>query len=137
MTVITYGLSLSTHADWADEKPELIACVQSNDEEWGLALAGYAERLRGDHAFNNGSILMGPSPLAADSEMGGFLLGEQHVIAAEASLIELPARKVRLRGAFPIYECETPLITEIGATEFFARSAGIDFRDIQRAHIWQ
>ena len=47
MTAVTYGLSLSEHAELGDQKPELIACVRSRDEEWGLGLAGFAERPAG------------------------------------------------------------------------------------------
>jgi hypothetical protein len=47
MTAVTYGLSLGGHAEWGDQKPELIARVRSGDEDCGLALAGFAERLRG------------------------------------------------------------------------------------------
>jgi len=136
MTAVTYGLSLSGHADWDDQKPELMACVRSSDEDWGLALASFAERLRGEHAFSDGSILMGSSPLSSESEMGGFVLGDPPAIAEGTNPIELPTRKVRLRRATPIYECETALIGEIGAKEFLKR-AGTDFQNVQREHIWR
>jgi hypothetical protein len=135
MTAVTYGLSLSEHTDWGDQKPELIARVRSSDEEWGLALAGFAERLRGEHSFADGSILMGPSPLSSESEMGGFLLGDPPA-AAGATLIELPTRTVRLRSAIPIYECEATLINDVGPKEFLQRTSA-DFRDVQREHIWE
>ena len=136
MTAVTYGLSLSNHPQWTAEKPELIACVRSGDEEWGLALAGFAERLRGEHSFAHGSILMGPSPLSSESEMAGFLLGDPSVIAPEAGRVSLASRSVRLRGAFPIYECEMGFIGNVGAEQFLGRSA-VDFRDVQREHIWR
>lgn len=136
MTAVTYGLSLSNHPEWSAGKPELIACVRSSDEDWGLGLAGFAERLRGDHSFASGSILMGPTPLASESEMGGFLLGDSRVIAPEAGTILLATRSVCLRGAFPIYECEIGFISEIGPEKFLARPA-MDFGNVQREHIWR
>ncbi len=136
MTAVTYGLSLSDHGEWGTEKPELIACVRSCDEEWGLAIAGFAERLRGEHSFASGSILMSPSPFSAESEISGFLLGDQQVIPPGAESIALATRSVRLREAYPIYECEAGFIGDIGPTAFLSRP-GVDFRDVQREHLWK
>jgi len=136
MTAVTYGLSLSEHPAWGTEKPELILCVRSTDDEWGLSIASFAERLRGDESFDEGSILTGNTPLSSESEMDGFLLDEPQLADCEAGRIALPTRAVRLRGAYPIYECETDLIRKIGGKQFLEKP-GADFRDVQRDHIWQ
>jgi Suppressor of fused protein (SUFU) len=132
---VTYGLSLSAHAGWGEEKPELVVCVKSLDESWGLAAAAFVERLRGEHSFADGSILMGQMALAEESEMSGFLLGSQRVFGDAGGRVELESRTVCLRGAIPIYECETQFIERIGAAAFLERPA--DFLDVGREHIWQ
>jgi Suppressor of fused protein (SUFU) len=136
LTIITYGLSLSNHPTWREEKPELIASVRSKDEEWGLALSSFAERLRGEEPFDDGSILIGATQLALESEMEGFVLGDTQPEDQDHHRIDLPTRTVRLRRATPIYECEVDFIRRVGAGQFLQRP-NADFFDIQRDHIWQ
>jgi hypothetical protein len=136
LTAITYGLSLSEHPGWGEEKPELITTIRSADEEWGLSLASFAERLRGEESFQDGSILIGPTQLAAESEMEGFLLGDSQPEDHDHNRIDLPTRIVRLRRATPIYQCELEFIQQIGALPFLQKPE-VDFRDTQRDHIWQ
>lgn len=128
---VTYGLSLA-----GPEMPELIVCVNNIDESWGLAAGAMAEHFRGESSFAQGTLLFGPEPLSAGTEFSGFLLGEQRILPSADAMVQLPDRRVRLLGAYPVHECEKLVIERIGGAAFLARD-GLDPFNVDREHIWE
>jgi Suppressor of fused protein (SUFU) len=119
LTAITYGLSLSTHRDWLLGKPELIISVRSTDIAWALAVAIFAEELRGACPFSYGGTLDHGERIAAESEMSAFVTFAPGALDPPDAEIDLVDCKVFLTGCYPIHESERQFIQKRGLEEFW------------------
>lgn len=118
-TAITYGLSAAEHPDWRYGKPELMLCIDSKLDDWPRALGAFAAMFRSENSFEYGSVLTTDVPVAADTEMSGFVVFEPPLPDAVEEQIDLPNKVVHLRGMYPIHAKEVPLIRELGLEEFW------------------
>lgn len=133
-TALTYGLSLASHRDWDDRKPELLICVRSNDEAWGLAVGFQAERLRGNCPFFYGDVVNHYQKISDESEMSAFFVFAPPILDPESTLVELPDRDIEVVGMYPIYEGEIDLIQQMGI-DAFMKLEGFDPFDVCRPNL--
>jgi hypothetical protein len=69
----TFGLSSIDHPLWRFGKPELMICVNTLDDAWGLAVGFLAMQHRGDAAFAYGSTFELGHRVSAAPAMTAFL----------------------------------------------------------------
>lgn len=119
ITGVTYGLSLGTHADWADARPEMVVSVESSQIEWATAAAAFVAEFRGTKSFRYGDLFTTDVPLAPDTEMSGFLVFAQSILEPEYGSVQLSNYKVHLAEFYPIYPEEVPVYEKIGFDAFW------------------
>ena len=134
-TTITYGVSEASHPEWESDRPELVVCVNSPDESWGLAVTELAEHLRGEQSFSPGSLFPLEGPIAADSEMAGFVAFSPRAETVSETRLTLPGKTIRLTGMYPVYECEYEAIRR-GELSRIWNDKNFDPFDIGRTHLW-
>ena len=134
VTAVTYGLSYAKHPDWKIGTAELIVTVNGDDESFGLATAFFAERYRGDSPFSFGNVFTMEEPISEKSAMSGFFVFMPSFLDMPQATIELPSKKVFLKGMYPIYRGEAALFDEIGLEKFWHLD-GYDMYDTNRADL--
>lgn len=134
-TTVTYGLSEASHPNWTESKPELIVCVNSPDESWGLAVTELAEHLRGQHAFADGELFELDGPIVADSEMAGFVAHAPRADMTAETQLTLPGKTIRFIAMYPVFECEFPAVRRGDFAKIW-NSPDFDPYDVERAHLW-
>ncbi len=134
-TCITYGLSEASHPDWTEIKPELIVCVNSPDESWGLAATELAEHLRGERGFADGELFEVDGPIVGDSEMAGFVAYAPRADMAPEKHVVLPGKTIRFTAMYPVFECEFPAVRRGDFAKMWNRP-DFDPYDVGRAHLW-
>lgn len=124
-TAVTFGLSLASHPEWQVGKPELLLCVQSENEAWGEAVASVVEAFRGECPFRYGDVLHYGQPIAPESAMSAFLVFAPSLAARwltqEEATVSLPGRTVFLVGIYPFYEEEVEALQRLGLEAFWNR----------------
>lgn len=119
LTAVTYGLSLGHHPDWQHGRPELMVCVKSAEEAWGLAAAYFAASFRGEKSFRYASLFSLDSAICAESPMRGFFTFAPPLLEPEQARVELSNKPVNLVGMYPLYEGEISLLPRIGLEAFW------------------
>lgn len=130
----SYGLSSVDHPLWRLGKPELMICVNTLDDAWGLAVGFLAMQHRGDAAFAYGSTFELGHRVSGESAMTAFLAFASMDLPKDATHIKLSDRTLNLVQMYPIYEGEIELIRQAGPDAFLTGSA-VDFHDIARPNL--
>ena len=97
-TTVTYGISCAEHPDWKFGKPEIMVCVDSQDEAWGFAAAWLAEAFRGEKSFKYGSLFTTDARISKESEMQGFFVFAPPILDREEYTVILPTKTVFISG---------------------------------------
>ena len=123
LSAVTYGLSLSTHANWKNGRPELMISVEDDDPAWGMAIGDIAEQHRGEWPFRYGQTINFGSRISNESEMSGFFLFAptlvDRALDKQESAIPLSGYTVFLTGVYPMYAEELPTYHQIGLERFW------------------
>ena len=130
----SYGLSSVDHHLWRLGKPELMICVNTVDDAWGLAVGFLAMQHRGIAPFAYGSTFELGHRVSAESAMTAFLAFAPMDLPKEATKIKLSDRTLNLVQMYPIYEGEIELVQQAGPVAFLTESA-VDFHDITRPNL--
>jgi hypothetical protein len=130
----SYGLSSVDHPLWRLGKPELMICVNTVDDAWGLAVGFLAMQHRGAVAFAYGSTFELGHRVSADSAMTAFLAFAPMDLPKGATRIKLSDRTLNLVQMYPIYADEIEVIQQAGPEAFLTRST-VDFHDIARPNL--
>lgn len=133
LTAFTYGLSTADHPDWVLGKPELCICVESNDANWGMAMAYIAEQLRGECNFSVGGLIDFGGPMSEESAMSSLVFFAPAVLEPVDYLgidvgDELP---INIVGCYPIHAEEHDYIRTHGLRDFWEQEW--DPYDVRRA----
>lgn len=132
ITGVTYGLSEVVHPDWKFGRPELTISVDSTDTAWPLAIAELASQLRGNCPFSYGNVINFGDQISDESAMSAFLIFTPSILEKEHFLdIDIGAYNVNIAGAYPLYDSERELISEIGL-EAFWHHPSFDMYDVGR-----
>ena len=134
ITGVTYGLSLCPLPAWKLARPEMIVSVGSELVDWPTAAASFASSFRGKKTFQYGDIFTTDVPLAADTQMNGFLVFAQSILDNEFVSIQLADYKVHFSQFYPIYKEEVDVYARIGL-EAFWKHDGFDMYDVRRPPI--
>ena len=129
ITGVTYGLSLCPLPKWKLSRPEMIVTVQSLDLGWPCAAAVFAADFRGKKPFCYGDVFTTDCPLAADTQMDGFLIFAQSILSEEYVAVQLNGYKVHFSQFYPIYKEELAVYEKIGL-EAFWKHEGFDMYDV-------
>ncbi len=123
VTAATFGLSLATHPDWQQGKPELLICVNTLDETWGEAVMMVVEAFRGECPFLYGDVLSYGKPISRESALSAFLVSLPALptgpLTHKQAAIPVARETIFLKGIYPIYEGEIALLQEIGLERFW------------------
>jgi hypothetical protein len=134
ITGVTYGLSLCAFPAWRLSRPEMIVAVQSLDLGWPCAAGVFAADFRGKKPFCYGDVFTTDCPLAADTQMDGFLVFAQSILSEECVAVQLNDYKVHFSQFYPIYKEELAVYKRIGL-EAFWKHEGFDMYDVARKPI--
>jgi hypothetical protein len=121
LLAFTYGLSSVEYRSWTLGRPELVVCVESQDINWGLAVAFLAKSFRGKSPFSYGTIHRFGERISSDSDMTAFVVFATSVLEPAEGHIELPDRTINLVQMYPIYEDEIELIKSKGVDRWVDR----------------
>ena len=119
MTAVTYGLSERDHPDWKNGKCELMLSLKTKDQDWGYAMAVFANSFGGEKSFTYGSVFTTDDPLSKESEMRGFFVFAPAILERNDAVLQMPDYKIFLNGMYPIYKEEIAVFNEIGLKEFW------------------
>ena len=131
-TFVTYGLSEMTQPTWHFGRPELLLCVESEKDAWGIGLAFIVDQFRGEKAFSHGSTYMLDRPVIDESGLSGFVIFKPSFLSLEESVFQLPTKTVYLSQAYPIYPGEAKMIEKQGFEAFWMDEGLRDVYDVQR-----
>jgi hypothetical protein len=119
ITGVTYGLSIVDHPKWRFGRPELIVCMESDDESWPLAAAWFAHGFRGEKTFSYGDLFTTDSPISDESAMTGFFVFAPCIGEPNQHRIELSRYPINLVEMYPLYPGEVALYQKIGLEKFW------------------
>lgn len=131
ITSFTYGLSLFSHKEWLNGKPELLVSVKSDDDAWALAMGECVRRNGLTDLFSVGTVLNFGNQISEESGMSSFLIFFNSLLNQEDACINLQGDRINFVQLYPIYAEESELIRRIGPQRFFF-DLGIDFSDVKR-----
>ncbi len=134
-TTVTYGLSEATPPDADAARPELIVCVNSADESWGLAVTELAEHLRGSSPFSKGELFELDGPIVGDSDMSGYVAYPPRAEMIGETELTLPGKSVHIVGMYPVYDCEFEAVRR-GEFARVLDDPSFDPFDVSRPHRW-
>jgi hypothetical protein len=118
-TAITYGLSEANNPAGSNYKPEVIITLDTEKEDWGLAVGSLVAELRGKRKFSEGDLFTFEKPISEESEMIGFFVYTPSLLDEEQSVVEIDTTTIQLVGMYPIYPEEVDLYNSIGLEEFW------------------
>jgi hypothetical protein len=131
-TAFTFGVSSVRHHAWSHGvAPELVISVDSTDDDWWLSLGAFSAVLRGKCPFSFGNTLRLGTAISRESIMSAYLLFWPTILQPAQQRLELPDRTINFAQAYPIYESEIKLVSDIGAPGFFLID-DLDFANIRR-----
>lgn len=134
-TFVTYGLSEMSHPKWHFGRPEVMLCVESDKEAWGIGLGAIVNRFRGEKLFSYGSTYMLDMPLIDESKMTGFVLYKTGFLPEGGGVFQLEGKTVYLIQAYPLYPGEAKLIEKKGFEAFWTDERLEDVYDVKRKDI--
>jgi hypothetical protein len=135
-TALTYGLSLATHPDWKNGRPELCISVKSEDDRWAWAIGEVAQDLRGSCPFCYGDTINFGCQISPESDMTAFVIFAPAALDRADCQIDVSPEGhvghdiIHLTGAYPIHEVERQYIRENGLEAFW--KSGWDMYDVTR-----
>ncbi len=133
VTGFTSGVSFVDQPGDGDVRPELMVCVDTEDDLWVLALADIGYQHRGEYYFQPGDTINFNAKITEESEMSSFFVWYQSVIREDHEIICLPDWHVKLLQLFPVHDDERVLIHEHGPDWLFELVE--DPYDIRRASV--
>lgn len=134
-TFVTYGLSEVTHPKWHFGRPEIMLCVESDKDAWGIGLGAIVNQFRGQHLFSYGSTYLLDMPFVDESKMTGFVLYKAGLVNDGEGVFQLEDRTAYLIQAYPIYPGEAELIEKKGFEAFWTDERLEDVYDVKRKDI--
>jgi len=119
VTGFTCGVSLVEQPDGGNVRPELMICVDTEDDIWVLALSDIGHQHRGEYYFKPGDTINFNAKISEESEMTSFFVWHQNVIREDHELVCLPDWHIRFLQLFPVHDDERILIHEHGPEWLF------------------
>jgi len=119
VTGFTSGVSFVEQPDESNVRPELMICVDTEDDIWVLALADIGYQHRGEYHFQPGDTINFNSKISEESEMSSFFVWHQNVINEKYEIICLPDWHIKILQLFPVHDDERLLIHEHGPEWLF------------------
>ena len=119
ITGFTSGVSFVEQHEESNVRPELMICVDTEDDIWVLALADIGYQHRGEYHFKPGDTINFNSKISEESEMSSFFVWHQNVINEEYEVICLPDWHIKILQLFPVHDDERLLIHEHGPDWLF------------------
>jgi hypothetical protein len=137
ITGITYGLSLASHPDWADSRPELCICIKSNSMDWITSMGYIVNNMRGKHSFMYGQTINFGQPVSNESEMDAFLVFAPGIFQHEEDYTKIDVGQhytIAIAGLYPMYSSEFQIIRQIGLAGLW-KHPDFDMFSVKRKNI--
>jgi hypothetical protein len=129
-TAFTFGISLVSHESWRFGSPEIVLNINSQDNDWLLSLGAICADLRGTCPFSLGNVLRFGKPLSSESQMSAYFLFWPTILDKSQQQIQLSDQTINMVQAYPIFDSEREIISNVGAEKFFM--SDIEFTDVKR-----
>ncbi len=119
VTGFTSGVSFVDQPGGGNVRPELMVCVDTEDDLWVLALADIGYQHRGEYSFKAGDTINFNAQISKESEMTSFFVWHQSLISEDHEVVCLPEWHIKLLQLFPVHDDERLLIHEHGPEWLF------------------
>lgn len=119
ITGLTSGVSFIEQPEEGNVRPELMICVDTDDDLWVLALADIGYMRRGEYHFQPGDTINFNAKISEQSDMTSFFVWHQGLFNESLELVCLPDWHIRIMQLFPIHDDERILIHEHGPEWLF------------------
>ena len=119
VTGFTSGISFVEQPIESNVRPELLICVDTQDDLWVLALADIGYQHRGEYHFQPGDTINFNVKISDESDMTSFFVWHQNLIHEDYETICLDDCHIKLLQLFPVHDDERLLIHKHGPEWLF------------------